>query len=61
MTMLQMMELADPASSLLWNICGWMGSEMRKKPGGRIYCVEDEMSKTMLISRLLVELGELRS
>jgi hypothetical protein len=36
-----------------------LSSEMQKKLGGRIYCTEDEISKTMLISRLL-ELGELK-
>jgi hypothetical protein len=36
-----------------------LSSEMHKKLGGRIYCTEDEISKTVLISRLL-ELGELK-
>ena len=35
-----------------------LSSEMQKKLGGRIYCTEDEISKSALIARLL-ELGEL--
>ena len=36
-----------------------LSSEIQKKLGGRIYRTEDEISKTVLITRLL-ELGELK-
>ena len=36
-----------------------LSSEIHKKLGGRIYCTEDEISKKVLITRLL-ELGELK-
>jgi hypothetical protein len=62
--MQQMMELADTARNLVsYSKIHWwpigLGTETHKKLGGRIYCTEDEISKTVLISRLL-ELGELK-
>ena len=36
-----------------------LSSELQRKLGGRIYCTEDEITKLVLIDRLL-ELGELK-